>query len=77
MRIARVAWVWHGLFVIRCGMSSVGQWRRHELVESWAHSTLQVGSIDMAFAPPVIVAQVHNLANSHWVLRLFLIAPNM
>ena len=29
----------------------------------------------MSFAPPLIVAQVYNLGNSHWVLRLLLIAP--
>ena len=29
----------------------------------------------MSFAPPLIVAQVYNLSNWHWVLRLLLIAP--
>ena len=49
--------------------------RRQELVGSWAERTLDVSSIDMSFAPPLIVAQVYNLDNSHWVLRLLLIAP--
>ena len=46
------------------------------LVKSWAERTLQTSSIDMSFAPPLIVAQVYNLSNWHWVLRLLLIAPN-
>ena len=29
----------------------------------------------MSFAPPLIVAQVYDLSNSHWVLCLLLIAP--
>ena len=29
----------------------------------------------MSFAPPLIVAQVYDLGNSHWVLCLLLIAP--
>ena len=49
--------------------------RRQALVESWARSTLERASIDISFAPPLIVAQVYNLGNSHWVLRLLLIAP--
>ena len=49
--------------------------RRQALVESWAHSTLERASIDMSFAPPLIVAQVYNSGNFHWVLRLLLIAP--
>ena len=48
---------------------------RKQLVGSWAVRTLEVSSIDMSFAPPMIVAQVYNLSNSHWVLRLLLIAP--
>ena len=48
---------------------------RKQLVKSWAERTLQASSIDMSFAPPLIVAQVYNLSNSHWVLRLLLIAP--
>ena len=32
-------------------------------------------SIDMHFAPPLIVVQVYNMSNRHWVLRLFLIGP--
>ena len=49
--------------------------RRKQLVGSWAERTLQASSINMSFAPPVIVAQVYNLSNWHWVLRLLLIAP--
>ena len=37
--------------------------------------TLEVSSIDMSFAPPLIVAEVYNLGNFYWVLRLVLIAP--
>ena len=29
----------------------------------------------MSFAPPLIVAQVYNMSNQHWALRLLLIAP--
>ena len=46
-----------------------------QLVKSWAERTLQASSIDMSFAPPLIVAQVYNLSNWHWVLCLMLIAP--
>ena len=49
--------------------------RRKQLAKSWAERTLQASSIDMSFAPPLVVAQVYNLSNSHWVLRLLLIAP--
>ena len=49
--------------------------RRKQLVQLWAECTLQASSIDMSFAPPLIVAQVFILSNSHWVLRLLLIAP--
>ena len=49
--------------------------RRQALVESRARSTLERASIDMSFAPPLIVAQVYNSGYSHWVLRLLLIAP--
>ena len=47
-----------------------------EMVKPWAERTLQVSSIDMSFAPPLIVARVYNLSNWHWVLRLLLIAPS-
>ena len=40
-----------------------GQQHRKELVESWVHHTLQAVSIDMSFAPPLIVVQAYNLAN--------------
>ena len=48
--------------------------RPKQVVKSWAERTLQVSSIDMSFAPPRIVAQVYNMSNWHWVLRLLLIA---
>ena len=40
-----------------------------------ADRTLELPSIDMSFAPPLIVAQVYYLGNFHWVLRLLMIAP--
>ena len=49
--------------------------RQKQLVGSWAERTLEASSIDMSFAPPLIVAHVYNLSNSHWVLCLLLIAP--
>ena len=49
--------------------------RQKQLVGPWAERTLQASSIDMSFAPPLIVAQVYKLSNWHWVLRLSLIAP--
>ena len=49
--------------------------RRKQLLESWAERTLQASSIDMSVAPPLIVAQVYNMSNQLWVLRLLLIAP--
>ena len=48
---------------------------RKQLVGSWAERILEASSIDMPFAPPLIVAQVYNLSNWHWVLRLLPIAP--
>ena len=50
--------------------------RRKQLVKSWAERTLQASSIaSSSFAPPLTVAQVYNMSNWHWVLRLLLIAP--
>ena len=49
--------------------------RRKQLIKSWAERTLEASSIDMSFAPPLIVAQVYNLSTWHWVLRFLLIAP--
>ena len=67
-----VAWVVRdSLWNVSCANAQ----RRKQLVKSWAERTLQASSIDMSFAPPLIVAQVYNLSNSHWVLRLLLIAP--
>ena len=36
---------------------------------------MQASSIDMLFTPPLTMAQVYNLSNWQWVLRLLLIAP--
>ena len=67
-----VAWVVHdSLWNASCASAP----RQKQLVGSWAEHTLEASSIDMSFAPPLIVAQVYNLSNSHWVLRLLLIAP--
>ena len=67
-----VAWVFRdSLWNASCATAQ----HRKQLVKSWADRTLQVSSIDMSFAPPPIVAQVYNLSNCHWVLRLLLIAP--
>ena len=48
---------------------------QQQLVGSWADRTLEALSIDMSFAPPLIMAQVYNLGNLHRVLRLLLIVP--
>ena len=67
-----VSWVVRGsLWNASCASAQ----RRKQLVKLWAAHSLQASSIDMSFAPPLIVAQVYNLSNSHWVLRLLLIAP--
>ena len=69
-------WVWHGQSLIRCGMRRVPvhnanrRWLNHGHV-----ALLERASIDMSFAPPLIVVQVYNSGNFHWVLRLLLIAP--
>ena len=66
-----VAWVVRdSLWNISCASAQ----RRKQLVGMRAEHTLQVSSIDMSFAPPLIVAQVYNLSNWHWVLHLLLIA---
>ena len=46
-----------------------------QLVGSWAKRALEASSIHMSFAPPLIVAHIYTLSNSHWVLRLLLIVP--
>ena len=69
-------WVWCGLSATLCGMPHVPVHNAEkQLVGSWAEHILQVSSIDMSFAPPLIVARVYNLSNWHWVLHLLLIAP--
>ena len=49
--------------------------RRQELVGWCAERTLDMPTLDMFFAPTLIVAQVYSLDNSHWVLPLLWIAP--
>ena len=49
--------------------------RRQHLVGLCVDRTLEALPIDMSFPPPLILAQVYNLGNSHWVLCLLLIAP--
>ena len=48
---------------------------REVLAGSWALRTLKAASIDMIYAPPLLVAQIYNKRNSHWVLRLLLVSP--
>ena len=72
-------WDTMGLEWVVCGSlwnaSCASAQHRQPLVGSWADRTLEAAPIVMSFAPPVIVAQVDNLGNSYWVLRLLLIAP--
>ena len=69
-------WVWRGLSATLCwNASCANAQRRKQLVRLWAERTLQASSIDISFAPPLIVAQVYNLSTWHWVLHLLLIAP--
>ena len=56
--------------------ASSAQWDRWQvLAESWAHHTLEAASIGMVYAPPLLAAQVYNVRNAHWVLRLLLVCP--
>ena len=55
--------------------SSLPLGRRLVLAESWALRTLKAASIDMIYAPPLLAAQIYNLRNQHWVLRLLLVSP--
>ena len=66
-----MARVWRGLSVTQCGMPYVPV---HIANRSWLDCTLEASSIDMSFTPPLIVVQVYNLGDFHWVLRLWLIA---
>ena len=52
--------------------SSAPWGRREVLSESWALRTLEATSIDMVYAPPLLAAQIYNVRNEHWVLRLLL-----
>ena len=52
----------HMAYDIGRGENQVG-WTPPGVVESWAHHTLQVASIDMSFAPPLIVVHAYNLGN--------------
>ena len=66
-----VAWVVHdSLWNASCASPQC----RQPLVGMWANRTLRASSIDMSFAPPLIVVQVYNLGNFHWTFRLLLIA---
>ena len=70
--VMAVAWVvrdslWNG--------SSLPLGRRLVLAESWALRTLKVASIDMIYAPFLLVAQIYDLLYQHWVLRLLLVSP--
>ena len=56
-----VAWVVrNSLWNASCASAQ----RRKQLVKSWAEHTLQASSIDMSFAPPLIVGQ-----NQKWPTR--------
>ena len=55
--------------------SSAPWGRRKVLAELWALRTLEAASIDMVYAPPLLAAQIHNVRNEHWVLRLLLVSP--
>ena len=48
---------------------------RQVLAESWAHRILETASIDMDYAPPLLAAQIYDVCNQHWVLRLLLVSP--
>ena len=53
---------------------SSAPWDRSKvLAESWAHRTLEATSIDVDYTPPLLAAQVYNVRNQHWVLRLLLV----
>ena len=58
-----------------CEGSSAPWGRRKVLAESWALHTLEAMSIDMVYAPPLLVARMYNVLNEHWVLRLLLVSP--
>ena len=36
---------------------------------------MEVASIDMVYAPPLLAAQIYDVRNTHWVLRLLLVSP--
>ena len=67
-----VAWVLRDSL---CNVSFVPWDRRQVLAEPWAHRALEAASIDMDYAPPLLAAQVYNVRNTHWVLRLLLVSP--
>ena len=56
-------------------VSSLPLGRRLVLDESWVLCTLKAASIDMIYAPPLLVAQIYNKRNEHWVLCLLLVSP--
>ena len=55
--------------------STVPLGRMLVLAESWALRTLKAASNDMVYAPPLLVAQIYNSCNEHWVLCLLLVSP--
>ena len=55
---------------------SLAPWGRREVLsESWALRTLEAASIDMVYVPPLLAAQIYDVRNEHWVLRLLLVSP--
>ena len=57
-------------------IASSAHWEGHRqvLAKSWGHCTLEATSIDMVYAPPLLAAQVFNVRNTHWALRLLLVS---
>ena len=57
--------------------ASSAPWGRRGAVlsESWALCILEAASIDMIYAPPLLAAQIYNVRNEHWVLRLLWVSP--
>ena len=78
-RIALSAdWDVMGLGVVRdswWNVSSAPSGCRKVLAESWALRTLEAASIDMVYAPSLLAAQIYNVRDEHWVLRLLLVSP--
>ena len=75
-----VDWVVMGVaWVVRDSLwnASSAPWgRKKVLSESWVLRTLEAASIDMVYVPPLLAAQIYNVRNEHWVLRLLFGFPN-